>query len=317
LKVNRLLAGTLALVLVAGLGTPAFAGPPPVPVPGNMYGVEGNGSPVTPGGLNLVDQTDASLTFVGDVVTPGGLSGLTIDSTGAAYGSTVAGSQQPSDLVLINLDTGNLINNLGTITDPSGQILKIGDLAVQPGTDTIFGITANQQPLGAPSGGSLFTISNIDGSAILVGDTGINTNAGLGFAPDGTLYMLETNPSNLHTVDPTNAQILTSVAVADNWDGLCVRADGTIFATQVGFSVGPFDLATVNPSTGDLSLIGSHDASLSDCDFVPVVVGGEFLPIDSAALLLAGAQTFSWMIPVVLSVLGIGLFVVSRKSENS
>ncbi len=47
------------------------------------------------------------------------------------------------------------------------------------------------------------------------------------------------------------------------------------------------------------------------------VVGGELLPIDSTALILAGAQSFSWMIPVTLSVLGIGLFVVSRKSENS
>jgi len=45
------------------------------------------------------------------------------------------------------------------------------------------------------------------------------------------------------------------------------------------------------------------------------VVGGSLLPIDSTALVLAGAQSFSWMIPVVLSVLGIGLFVVSRKSE--
>ena len=44
-------------------------------------------------------------------------------------------------------------------------------------------------------------------------------------------------------------------------------------------------------------------------------VGGELLPIDSTALILAGAQSFSWMIPVVLSALGIGLFVVSRKSE--
>jgi len=44
-------------------------------------------------------------------------------------------------------------------------------------------------------------------------------------------------------------------------------------------------------------------------------VGGEFLPIETTSLLLAGAQSFSWMIPVVLSVLGIGLFVVSRKSD--
>jgi len=44
-------------------------------------------------------------------------------------------------------------------------------------------------------------------------------------------------------------------------------------------------------------------------------VGGELIPIEQTSLILAGAQSFSWMIPVVLSVLGIGLFVVSRKSE--
>ena len=43
------------------------------------------------------------------------------------------------------------------------------------------------------------------------------------------------------------------------------------------------------------------------------MVGGEFLPIDSTSLLLAGAQSFSWMIPVVLSVIGIGLVLVRRK----
>jgi len=46
-------------------------------------------------------------------------------------------------------------------------------------------------------------------------------------------------------------------------------------------------------------------------------VGGNILPIDSTALLLAGAQSTTWMIPVILSGIGIGLFVVSRKSENS
>jgi len=45
------------------------------------------------------------------------------------------------------------------------------------------------------------------------------------------------------------------------------------------------------------------------------VVGGELLPIETVSLILAGAQSFSWMIPVVLSGIGIGLFVASRKSE--
>jgi len=53
------------------------------------------------------------------------------------------------------------------------------------------------------------------------------------------------------------------------------------------------------------------------CQEVDQVVGGEFLSIETTTLLLAGAQSFSWMIPLILSILGIGLFVVSRKSENS
>ena len=44
-------------------------------------------------------------------------------------------------------------------------------------------------------------------------------------------------------------------------------------------------------------------------------IGGKIIPVESSSLLLAGAQSFSWMIPVLLSGIGIGLFVVSRKSE--
>ncbi len=45
-------------------------------------------------------------------------------------------------------------------------------------------------------------------------------------------------------------------------------------------------------------------------------MGGELIPIETTSLILAGAQSFSWMIPLVLSGIGIGLFVI-RKSENS
>jgi len=43
----------------------------------------------------------------------------------------------------------------------------------------------------------------------------------------------------------------------------------------------------------------------------------EIIPIETTSLLHAGSQSFSWMIPVVLFIVGIRLFVVSRKSENS
>lgn len=58
------------------------------------------------------------------------------------------------------------------------------------------------------------------------------------------------------------------------------------------------------------------------CDFIFITyfwdhaVGGESLSVDSSALILAGAQSFSWMIPVILSGIGIGLFVLT-KSKNS
>jgi len=65
---------------------------------------------------------------------------------------------------------------------------------------------------------------------------------------------------------------------------------------------------------------GTRTFGIDDLTFVQeeiLIVGGEIIPIETTSLLLASAQSFSWMIPVVLSVLGIGLFVVSRKSENS
>ena len=43
-------------------------------------------------------------------------------------------------------------------------------------------------------------------------------------------------------------------------------------------------------------------------------VGGQIIQIDSAALLLSGVQTnATWLLPVVLSVVGIGLVLVRKK----
>ncbi len=317
LKVNRLLAGTLALVLIAGLGTPAFAGPPPVPAPGNMIGVEGNGSPGTPGALNIVDQNDGSLTFVGDPITPRGLSGVAIDSSGTVFGSVVGGNN-PSDLVIIDPDNGNLLSTVGTITDAAGAQFSIGDLAVQPGTDVLFGIRSNSDLAGL--GGILYTIDTSNAQATLIGDTGTGVNGGLGFAPDGTLYVAPAGLGVLTTLDPSNANVLTTTVLSQSLslDGLGVRSDGTIFGTAGRAFEPTHVIVTIDPDTGNVNTLGSNEAKISDLDFIPsIIVGGEFLPIDSTALILAGAQTFSWMIPVILSGIGIGLFVVSRKSENS
>ena len=71
-------------------------------------------------------------------------------------------------------------------------------------------------------------------------------------------------------------------------------------------------LAGVNPDIVECNNIA--DQCLEDLMCSPVV-GGEIIPIESTSLILAGAQSFSWMIPILLSGIGIGLFVVSRKSD--
>jgi len=67
------------------------------------------------------------------------------------------------------------------------------------------------------------------------------------------------------------------------------------------------NLVDFDPSDRKLSLAGRT--------LTPDVVGGEIISLDTAALLLAGAQSTTWLIPILLSIAGIGMFVVSRKSE--
>jgi len=80
----------------------------------------------------------------------------------------------------------------------------------------------------------------------------------------------------------------------------------------VPFSSIPFGFDIAGPGP----FIGLTGAFLLAEEVDSITVGGEYLTLDITALLLAGTQSFSWMIPVVLSVLGIGLFVF-RRSENS
>jgi len=73
--------------------------------------------------------------------------------------------------------------------------------------------------------------------------------------------------------------------------------------------------ATLNDGTTWLPCLGFHLNLVLTGSPEQLPVGGELIQIETTSLLLAGAQSFSWMIPVILSGIGIGLFVVSRKSE--
>jgi len=111
-----------------------------------------------------------------------------------------------------------------------------------------------------------------------------------------------------------NLPLIDGTACADgtvcNGDEVC-QSGSCVLGTTLNCNDG--DQCTTDSCD---EIAGCENVEISAC-FPDDAIGGEIIPIETTSLILAGAQSFSWMIPVTLSVLGIGLFVVSRKSENS
>jgi hypothetical protein len=103
-------------------------------------------------------------------------------------------------------------------------------------------------------------------------------------------------------------------------EGPHTRATGFFNPSLIIFS-SPAQHGADSTSFNSNASILANEHFPDPCELEPTLpecieaIGGEIIPIESTSLILAGSQSFSWMIPVVLSVLGIGLFVVSRKSE--
>jgi len=133
---------------------------------------------------------------------------------------------------------------------------------------------------------------SIDGNSVLVGAPGDNTKG--------------TTVGQAHLFDATTGNLLRTFD------------DPTVLGIdRFGFSVSISGNNVLVGANGDgTNGLDVGQAHLFDAR-TGVAVGGEIIPIDSTSLILANTQSFSWMIPVVLSVLGIGLFVVLRNSKNS
>jgi len=179
---------------------------------------------------------------------------------------------------------------------------------VGPGTEVTF--TGINGVLCAPgdSGGEIISV-DVDSSSIVV--TISDTTGPLPYRLCDESDML---------VDPVTITV-SDMQWVDNPSGQVV---GITLQPQGCGSTIPQGATVTGPHSVEMTFL-TQNVDISTCTFeleiqhpeVSVPVGGELIPIETTSLLLAGAQSFSWMIPVVLSVLGIGLFVVSRKSENS
>ena len=167
----------------------------------------------------------------------------------------------------------------GGVPDDTGDSVDIFDNGdVQLNNDFVVG------PVNVIEGGSLSINAKLTEQTLFVqGGSNLFINC------NGELVLTE-GGSNDGLI--TNHGILRTITGADFTNGGTYQSSGT------DTFVGPF--------------IGNDIIRIAS---ICVEVGGNLVPIDSTALLLAGAQSFSWMIPVTLSVLGLGLFVVGRKNE--
>ena len=256
---------------------PSAAGP----IVYGMYGGLGghqNGDSSNDGSLAMIDPSTGAVTVIGHPSGVSRLSGLVFDLTGNLYGATQGNFPYPpvtppgaSDLVTIDPSTGALVAAIGVIMDGATPI-NISDLAMQPGTGTLYGVRGPNDGLNGQ--GRLYTINEQTGAATLVGDT-LSFFDSIAFAPNGTLYLsaadLDFNTGNtinprLQTLNPANANVLTTVATSEFYGALGIRpGDGLIFAGNGDRA----QLFTLNPTSGAETLVGSTGRTfVGDIDFL-------------------------------------------------
>ncbi len=153
------------------------------------------------------------------------------------------------------------------------------------GFDRLGGIAFNSVGvLYGVSGGSalqstLMTIDPTTGVATVIGlvsDPNANID-GLRFNSQGVLYGTAYNPSLsggvLYTIDPSNANILTSLNLMGSGNSFCAGiafdGAGNLYGSRGNSNGHTEDLDLINQGTGAMTPIGGMDAVISDIVFYP------------------------------------------------
>ena len=239
----------------------------------DLYGGIGRGSLLNPGWLITINQNTGGGALVGHPDSVPGLTGLVFDISGTLYGTTISGALftgRFSTLVHIDPSTGAQIGPAVPITADHLPI-SITDLAVQPGTNTLYGTLLREDDFT----NSIYIINPATGGATLIGSTGV-IGATIAFGPDGTLYQTSAVfdevgfvAGYLNTLDPDTGAVLTTSDpfTQRHVGGLEVRpTDGVIFAS--GGDEG--SIWTLSP-TGTQTFVGfTTVGGVGDIAFTPL-----------------------------------------------
>lgn len=158
------------------------------------------------------------------------------------YGATGGGA--PGELYVIN-GSGGVVTDVGPLVDNSANTYSLTGLDVQPGSGTLYGITANISPT---SPRSLVTVDRSTARVTVVGPLG-DVFGDISFDPgSGTLYGAGVN-GDLYTINlgtGSATSLGTSGLPGGPGHGLTFHS-GTLY-TSADNSSG--HLSTFNPSTG-------------------------------------------------------------------
>ncbi len=180
---------------------------------------------------------------------------------------------------------------------------KVASLTFNPGT--LYSINRDNFP------NTLSTISTVDGSVTDLCDLEDDDGTGLAFNPnDGLLYY--TTSGEFQRIDDFNVDPcdVTDIAISD----LPSNPSALVFFNS--FLIVDFqdELSSI-ANNGDVTLITNNmDDDSRGLTVIPVsAIGGDMIQIETTSVLAAGAQyTAAWMIPVIVSAIGIGI-VLARK----
>jgi len=181
---------------------------------------------------------------------------------------------------------------------------KVASLTFNPGT--LYSINRDNFP------NTLSTISTVDGSVTDLCDLDDSDGTGLAFNPnDGLLYY--TTSGEFQRIDDFNVDPcdVTDIAISD----LPSNPSALVFFNS--FLIVDFqdELSSI-ANNGDVTLITNNmDDDSRGLTVIPVsaTVGGDMIHMETTSILAAGAQyTAAWMIPVLVSGIGIAI-VIARK----